>query len=300
MPGLDVRSRAILKEIIRVHVDTGRPVSSRTLFKSNRFAPFARLDPQHHGRPDRLRLPRAAPHLGRPRADRPGLPHLHRRADAPAQGRRRRPGAGGLGPRSGRRRRQPPLLRRLAPALAALGRGRIRRGARCPAHRREEPALPGGRAREDPRRPGQRSGRGHLAGARDRRRLHARGARRALRSTDARVRRADAARGAPPAAGGHGARAGRGRSDHRPGGVARGPGLREEGRRGPPVLRRHGPPAREAGVLRRARRSRRSFRPSTRRPASWTWSRGTSIRPEPASFWAPRTTTPWTRGSRPS
>jgi heat-inducible transcriptional repressor len=35
---LDVRSRAILKEIIRVHVDTGRPVSSRTLFKSNRFS----------------------------------------------------------------------------------------------------------------------------------------------------------------------------------------------------------------------------------------------------------------------
>jgi heat-inducible transcriptional repressor len=38
MPGLDVRSRAILKEIIRVHVDTGRPVSSRTLFKCDRFA----------------------------------------------------------------------------------------------------------------------------------------------------------------------------------------------------------------------------------------------------------------------
>ena len=38
MTGLDVRSRAILKEIIRVHVDTGRPVSSRTLFKSDRFA----------------------------------------------------------------------------------------------------------------------------------------------------------------------------------------------------------------------------------------------------------------------
>jgi heat-inducible transcriptional repressor len=35
---LDARNRAILKEIIRVHVDTGRPVSSRTLFKSNRFA----------------------------------------------------------------------------------------------------------------------------------------------------------------------------------------------------------------------------------------------------------------------
>jgi heat-inducible transcriptional repressor len=34
---LDVRSRTILKEIIRVHVDTGRPVSSRALFKSNRF-----------------------------------------------------------------------------------------------------------------------------------------------------------------------------------------------------------------------------------------------------------------------
>src|SRR5438876_992172 len=34
----DTRTRAILKEIIRVHVDTGRPVSSRTLFKSNRFA----------------------------------------------------------------------------------------------------------------------------------------------------------------------------------------------------------------------------------------------------------------------
>jgi heat-inducible transcriptional repressor len=34
---LDNRSRAILKEIIRVHVDTGRPVSSRTLFKSRRF-----------------------------------------------------------------------------------------------------------------------------------------------------------------------------------------------------------------------------------------------------------------------
>jgi heat-inducible transcriptional repressor len=34
---LDVRSRTILKEIIRVHVDTGRPVSSRALFKSNHF-----------------------------------------------------------------------------------------------------------------------------------------------------------------------------------------------------------------------------------------------------------------------
>jgi heat-inducible transcriptional repressor len=38
MSVLDVRSRAILKEIIRVHVDTGRPVSSRTLFKCDRFA----------------------------------------------------------------------------------------------------------------------------------------------------------------------------------------------------------------------------------------------------------------------
>ncbi len=37
MAGLDTRSRAILKEIIRVHVDTGRPVSSRTLFKCDRF-----------------------------------------------------------------------------------------------------------------------------------------------------------------------------------------------------------------------------------------------------------------------
>jgi heat-inducible transcriptional repressor len=37
MKPLDPRSRTILKEIIRVHVDTGRPVSSRTLFKSNRF-----------------------------------------------------------------------------------------------------------------------------------------------------------------------------------------------------------------------------------------------------------------------
>jgi heat-inducible transcriptional repressor len=37
MVPLDTRSRAILKEIIRVHVDTGHPVSSRTLFKSNRF-----------------------------------------------------------------------------------------------------------------------------------------------------------------------------------------------------------------------------------------------------------------------
>jgi len=34
---LDTRSRAILREIIRVHVDTGKPVSSRTLFKSSRF-----------------------------------------------------------------------------------------------------------------------------------------------------------------------------------------------------------------------------------------------------------------------
>lgn len=34
---LDSRSRAILREIIRVHVDTGMPVSSRTLFKSSRF-----------------------------------------------------------------------------------------------------------------------------------------------------------------------------------------------------------------------------------------------------------------------
>ena len=38
MAPLDIRSRAILKEIIRFHVDTGRPVSSRTLFKSDRFA----------------------------------------------------------------------------------------------------------------------------------------------------------------------------------------------------------------------------------------------------------------------
>jgi heat-inducible transcriptional repressor len=37
MSTLDIRSRAILKEIIRVHVDTGRPVSSRALFKSQRF-----------------------------------------------------------------------------------------------------------------------------------------------------------------------------------------------------------------------------------------------------------------------
>jgi heat-inducible transcriptional repressor len=37
MGNLDTRSRAILKEIIRVHVDTGKPVSSRTLFKSSRF-----------------------------------------------------------------------------------------------------------------------------------------------------------------------------------------------------------------------------------------------------------------------
>jgi heat-inducible transcriptional repressor len=37
MKTLDIRSRTILKEIIRVHVDTGRPVSSRALFKSNRF-----------------------------------------------------------------------------------------------------------------------------------------------------------------------------------------------------------------------------------------------------------------------
>ncbi len=37
MKTLDIRSRTILKEIIRVHVDTGRPVSSRTLFKSSRF-----------------------------------------------------------------------------------------------------------------------------------------------------------------------------------------------------------------------------------------------------------------------
>jgi heat-inducible transcriptional repressor len=34
---LDTRSRAILRQVIRVHVDTGKPVSSRTLFKSNRF-----------------------------------------------------------------------------------------------------------------------------------------------------------------------------------------------------------------------------------------------------------------------
>src|SRR2546426_808058 len=38
MTTLDARSRAILKEIIRVHVDTGLPVSSRTLFKSTGFA----------------------------------------------------------------------------------------------------------------------------------------------------------------------------------------------------------------------------------------------------------------------
>lgn len=38
MYALDTRSRAILRQVIRVHVDTGKPVSSRTLFKSNRFA----------------------------------------------------------------------------------------------------------------------------------------------------------------------------------------------------------------------------------------------------------------------
>ncbi|MCA1611489.1 MAG: hypothetical protein LC780_11645 [Acidobacteria bacterium] len=37
MHALDNRSRTILKEIIRVHVDTGKPVSSRALFKSSRF-----------------------------------------------------------------------------------------------------------------------------------------------------------------------------------------------------------------------------------------------------------------------
>lgn len=37
LPLLDNRSRTILKEIIRVHVDTGKPVSSRALFKSSRF-----------------------------------------------------------------------------------------------------------------------------------------------------------------------------------------------------------------------------------------------------------------------
>jgi heat-inducible transcriptional repressor len=37
MHPLDIRSRAILKEIIRLHVDTGKPVSSRALFKSRRF-----------------------------------------------------------------------------------------------------------------------------------------------------------------------------------------------------------------------------------------------------------------------
>ncbi|MGH9399754.1 MAG: heat-inducible transcriptional repressor HrcA [Thermoanaerobaculia bacterium] len=37
MYALDTRSRAILRQVIRVHVDTGKPVSSRTLFKSNRF-----------------------------------------------------------------------------------------------------------------------------------------------------------------------------------------------------------------------------------------------------------------------
>ena len=37
MHPLDIRSRAILKEIIRLHVDTGKPVSSRALFKSRHF-----------------------------------------------------------------------------------------------------------------------------------------------------------------------------------------------------------------------------------------------------------------------
>jgi heat-inducible transcriptional repressor len=37
MYALDTRSRAVLRQVIRVHVDTGKPVSSRTLFKSNRF-----------------------------------------------------------------------------------------------------------------------------------------------------------------------------------------------------------------------------------------------------------------------
>jgi heat-inducible transcriptional repressor len=37
MHPLDIRSRTILKEIIRLHVDTGKPVSSRALFKSQRF-----------------------------------------------------------------------------------------------------------------------------------------------------------------------------------------------------------------------------------------------------------------------
>src|SRR5712691_4025606 len=37
MHPLDTRSRSLLKEIIRLHVDTGKPVSSRALFKSYRF-----------------------------------------------------------------------------------------------------------------------------------------------------------------------------------------------------------------------------------------------------------------------
>ena len=85
--------------------------------------------------------------------------------------------------------------------VAALGRGRLRRRAGRAPHRREA-ACGSWRSRpgkilvvqvNDP-------DVGDLAGARDRRRVHAGGARRAVRAPDARVRRADAARGPAPAA----------------------------------------------------------------------------------------------------
>ena len=98
MSNLDTRSRAILKEIIRVHVDTGQAGVLADPLQVEPVRPLARVDPQHHGGPDRRRLPRAAPHLRGPRSDGPRLPPLHRRADAAPEGRRGRAGAGRLGP----------------------------------------------------------------------------------------------------------------------------------------------------------------------------------------------------------
>ena len=253
MPTLDARSRAILKEIIRVHVDTGRPVSSRTLFKSNRFglSPASirniMADLTDGG------LPRPAAHLGGPRADRPGLPRLHRRADAPAQGRRRRPRAGGLGPgsrpaaTSAASSRRPRACSRSSRARSASS-WRPTRCTRSCKSLRFLAVAPG----QDPR-----------ASRSTSRTSSSRGCSRPTSTytpaeLDALSERLTREYGGLTLhevrrrlLGGAGARAGRGRPDHRPGRGAGAAGAREEGRRGPPVLRRHGAPAREARVLRR-------------------------------------------------
>ena len=149
---LDTRSRSILKEIIRVHVDTGRPVSSRTLFKANRFA----LSPAS------IRNIMAdltdGGYLAQPHT-RPAHPTNRAYAihddSCAAQGRRRRARAGRLrlDTAGGTSRSS---FGGFASALPALGRGGLRGRPGRPAHRHQEPPFIAV-ARKDPRRPGSRA-----------------------------------------------------------------------------------------------------------------------------------------------